>query len=147
MQTVKQTTAGRLLRRILTIGGLSYFLVSTGVIALGDDGALAGGRHRLVVSTDVGGTDPDDSQSMVRLLVYADSFDIEGLVSSPYGPGRKKHIVEVIDAYERDFPNLQSYSDKYATPDASTTRSFRRSISAWMGRQVRTDLGWLHDRL
>ena len=98
MQTVKQTTAGRLLRRILAIGVLSYFLVSTGVIAMANDGALAGGRHRIVVSSDIGGTDPDDFQSMVHLLVYADSFDIEGLVSSPYGPGRKKHILQVIDA-------------------------------------------------
>lgn len=45
-------------------------------------------RHRVIVSTDIGGTDPDDFQSMVHLLVYADCFDIEGLISSPYGPGR-----------------------------------------------------------
>jgi hypothetical protein len=43
----------------------------------------------VIVSTDIGGTDPDDFQSMVHLLVYADTFDIEGLLSSPYGPGRK----------------------------------------------------------
>ena len=53
-----------------------------------DTGALAGRRHRVLVSTDIGGTDPDDFQSMAHLLVYADCFDIEGLVSSPYGPGR-----------------------------------------------------------
>ena len=53
-------------------------------------GALAGQRYRVLVSTDIGGTDPDDFQSMVHLLVYADAFDIEGLVSSPYGPGRKE---------------------------------------------------------
>ncbi len=41
-------------------------------------------RHRVVVSTDIGGTDPDDIQSMVHLLVYADVLDIEGLISSPY---------------------------------------------------------------
>ena len=33
---------------------------------------------------------------MVHLFVYADVFDIEGLISSPFGPGRKKHILEVI---------------------------------------------------
>ena len=72
----------------------------------------------MLVSTDIGGTDPDDFQSMVHLLVYADIFDLEGLVSSPYGPGRKEHILKVIDAYEHDYPNLKSYSDKYPTPDA-----------------------------
>ena len=81
-------------------------------------GALAGQRHRIIVSTDVGGTDPDDFQSMVHLLVYADCFDIEGLVSSPYGPGRKEHILDVIDCYEKDYVNLSTYSDRYPTPDA-----------------------------
>ena len=54
---------------------------------------------------------------MVHLLVYADCFDIEGLVSSPYGPGRKEHILEVIDCYEKDYANLKTYSDKYPPPD------------------------------
>ncbi|MHC4367836.1 MAG: DUF1593 domain-containing protein [Planctomycetota bacterium] len=81
-------------------------------------GALAGHRYRVLVSTDIGGTDPDDFQSMVHLLVYADVFDIEGLISSPYGPGRKEHILDVIDCYEKDHPNLKTYSDQYSTPDA-----------------------------
>ncbi len=32
-------------------------------------------RPRVLVSTDVGGTDPDDFQSLVHFLVYADRFD------------------------------------------------------------------------
>jgi hypothetical protein len=75
-------------------------------------------RHRAVISTDIGGTDPDDFQSMVHLLVSADSLDLEGLISSPFGPGRVEHIHEVIDLYERDFPNLRTHSDRYPTPDA-----------------------------
>ena len=75
-------------------------------------------RHRVIISSDIGGTDPDDFQSMVHLLVYADTLDIEGLISSPYGPGRKKHILEVIGFYEQDYPNLKTYSDKYPTPDS-----------------------------
>ena len=83
-----------------------------------NSGALSGHRYRVLVSTDIGGTDPDDFQSMVHLLVYADCLDIEGLVSSPYGPGRKEHILEVIDCYEKDYVNLKTYSDRYTTPDA-----------------------------
>ncbi len=52
-----------------------------------EGGALAGERHRVVVSTDIGGTDPDDFQSMAHLLVYADVLDIEGLIASPYRRG------------------------------------------------------------
>ena len=72
-------------------------------------GALAGNRYRVIVSTDIGGTDLDDFQSMVHLLVYADSFDIEGLISSSgiSGPGRKQDIFDVIDCYEKDYDNLK----------------------------------------
>jgi hypothetical protein len=72
----------------------------------------------VIVSTDIGGTDPDDFQSMVHLLLYADRFDLEGLISSPYGPGRKEHILQVIDLYERDYPHLGTHSDQYPTPAA-----------------------------
>lgn len=78
-------------------------------------------RPRVVVSTDIGGTDPDDFQSMVHLLLYADTLEIEGLVSSPYGPGRKDHILQVIDSYERDYPKLKTYSATY--PTAETLRT------------------------
>lgn len=72
---------------------------------------------RIIVSTDVGGTDYDDFQSLVHLLVYADRFPIEGLVSSPYGGGRKEQILKVIDVYERDYPNLKSYTERYPSPE------------------------------
>jgi hypothetical protein len=81
-------------------------------------GALAGECFRVIVSTDIGGSDPDDFQSMVHYLVYADVFDTEGLISSPPGAGRKKHILEVIDAYEKDYENLKSHSPRFPTAAA-----------------------------
>lgn len=80
-------------------------------------GALAGERFRVIVSTDIGGSDPDDFQSMVHYLVYADHFDTEGLISSPPHKGRKEHILEALSAYEQDFPALQRHSARYPTPD------------------------------
>ena len=35
-------------------------------------------RPRLAILTDIGG-DPDDQQSMIRLMVYANEFEIEAL--------------------------------------------------------------------
>src|SRR5215467_4922785 len=81
----------------------------------GGPGSKTGDVPRVIVSTDIGGTDYDDFQSMVHLLVYADRFDIEGLISSPYGGGRKDQILKVLDAYERDYPNLHSHSHRYPT--------------------------------
>jgi hypothetical protein len=49
--------------------------------------SLMGQTHRVLVSTDLGG-DPDDIQSLYRLLHYSDILKIEGIVSSP-GPGAK----------------------------------------------------------
>ena len=82
-------------------------------------GALDGNRHRVVVSTDIGGTDPDDFQSMVHLLLYSDILDIEGLISSSGigGKGRISDILTVIDCYEKDYNNLKKHSAKYPDPD------------------------------
>jgi hypothetical protein len=73
-------------------------------------------RHRVVVSTDIGGTDPDDFQSMVHLLVSADRIELEGLISSPFGSGRKRDILDVIDIYAQDYPNLSRQSADYPYP-------------------------------
>lgn len=81
--------------------------------------APAASLPRVIVSTDIGGTDFDDFQSLVHLLVYADSIDLEGLIASPWGEGRdrKRHLLKIIDAYEKDYPNLRSWSPRYPTPD------------------------------
>ncbi|MCL4215980.1 MAG: DUF1593 domain-containing protein [Candidatus Hydrogenedentes bacterium] len=81
-------------------------------------GALAGDRPRVIVSTDIGGSDPDDYQSMVHFLMYADVFDVEGLVSSPPQAGRAAHIHEVIDAYAKDYPLLKEHASSYPEPAA-----------------------------
>ena len=100
-----------------------------------DSGALAGTRHRVIVSTDIGGTDFDDFQSLVHVLLYADVVDLEGLISSPYGPGRKEHILEVLAHYEKDYPNLRTYSDRYPTPAAlrAITKQGETEIAPYAG--------------
>ncbi|MFA6241526.1 MAG: DUF1593 domain-containing protein [Candidatus Hydrogenedentales bacterium] len=100
---------------------LLYFTLCSAWAAEGapvlERGAVAGERFRVVVSSDIGGSDNDDYQSMVHFLVYADAFDVEGLISSPPKQGRAQHIHDVIDAYEKDFPNLSKASADYPTPE------------------------------
>ena len=74
-------------------------------------------KPRIIVSTDIGGTDPDDNQSMIHLLMYSDLFEIEGLISSPFGKGRKKDLLNMIDLYEKDFSKLKMHNSKLASPD------------------------------
>lgn len=71
---------------------------------------------RIIISSDIGGDDPDDYQSMVHLLLYADHFQLEGLVSSPPGKGRKSNVNEVLEAYRHDYKNLRKHSRKFPKP-------------------------------
>ena len=77
-------------------------------------------KQRVIVCSDIGGTDPDDFQSMIHYLMYADRFQTEGLISSPFGKGRKEHILQIIDLYEKDFDALSKHGD---FPDPNYLRS------------------------
>lgn len=55
--------------------------------------AAAQPAYRVFVSTDLGG-DPDDIQSLYRLLHYSDILGIEGIISSP-GPGAENDAEKI----------------------------------------------------
>ena len=76
----------------------------------------AADRPRLLVLTDIGG-DPDDQQSLVRLMIYANEFELEGFVASASGTiGELKAAVtrpdlirEIIAAYGQVLPQLRRH--------------------------------------
>ena len=80
--------------------------------------AEAGLKPRLVVCTDIAPADvePDDMESMVRLMAYADLFEIEALITSvgwncdPYPVEWADYLFRVIEAYRKDVPNLMKRS-------------------------------------
>ncbi len=83
-------------------------------------------KHRLFVITDITSTEsgvrePDDAQSMIRLLLYANDIDIEGLAAtSNMGHGhvtRPELILQIIDAYEKDLPRLKVHDSAYPSGD------------------------------
>ena len=75
-------------------------------------------KPRLVVCTDIAPADvePDDMESMVRLMAYADCFEIEALITSvgwncdPYPLEWQQYLFRVITAYAKDVPNLMKRS-------------------------------------
>lgn len=100
--------------------GSRFLMVSLAVALLSFSGCnlnknrnstASGDKPRVIVSSDIGGTDPDDFQSMIHFLMYADRFRVEGLIASPYGKGRTKDILKIIDLYEQDFPKLKKHGD------------------------------------
>lgn len=93
-------------------------------------------KPRVLISTDIGGTDPDDNQSLAHLLMYSERFDIEGLVSSPsYGTGSTAEIFRMIDLYEKDLPKLRVHKSGFPSPDElrSITKQGRRGNAPYMG--------------
>lgn len=105
------------------------------------NGALFGERYRVIVSTDIGGSDPDDFQSMVHYLLYSDVLETEGLISSPWGAGTVRDILEVIDQYEKDYPQLISHSATYPTPEylRSVTKQGTLGFAPFKGYGTRTE--------
>lgn len=99
-------------------------------------------RQRVLVSTDIGGTDPDDNQSMAHLLMYTDRFDLEGLVSSPsYGEGNKQEILRMIDLYEKDLPVLGRHIGGLMSPDSlrAITKQGRKGAAPYCGYTTPTE--------
>ena len=77
-------------------------------------------KPRIVVLTDIapGDLEPDDMESMVRLMTYADQVEIEALITStgwncdPYPVEWADSLLRVIQAYELDLPNLMKRSNQ-----------------------------------
>ncbi|WP_300727333.1 nucleoside hydrolase-like domain-containing protein [uncultured Bacteroides sp.] len=85
-------------------------------------------KQRLIVTTDLGGADPDDIQSMIHLLVCSDVIDIEGLISSRAwvnDPDRADLIRKYVEYVGEVLPNLKSHSSGF--PDLDYLRSIVKS--------------------
>jgi len=83
-------------------------------------------KPRIINTTDLG-ADPDDEQSMVRQLVSANEFDIEGLIVAT-GCWKKSQsntdmLDKLVDAYAEAYSNLTVHAEGFPTPD------YLRSIS------------------
>ncbi len=69
-------------------------------------------KNRAIILTDIE-ADPDDTQSLVRLLLYSNEIDIKGIVAttSCWMPDNiyPESIKKVIQAYEKVQPNLKKH--------------------------------------
>jgi len=99
-------------------------------------------KPRVLISTDIGGTDADDNQSMTHLLMMNEQFDIEGLVSSPsFGNGSKEEILRMIDLYALDYPTLRARCPRLLAPDSlrKLCKQGRRGGAPWQGFDAPTE--------
>jgi len=97
---------------------------------LGSSIVLAAENPRLLVLTDIG-DDPDDEQSLVRLLVYANEFDIEGFVTELWWkdthngrhglmtPDSQMELLhKMLDLYGQVRPSLNRHANGFPQADA-----------------------------
>lgn len=104
-----------MLRKYLLIAVASLTVTSAFFVGTSSSSA-APLKPRVVVLTDISTWETDDSESLVRLLAYADSVEIEGIVVTTgwsYAATPERFITLVQDAintYEKDSPNLMKRS-------------------------------------
>jgi hypothetical protein len=88
-------------------------------------------------------SDPDDMQSIVRFLLYANEFDIEALIASSgtfANKAKKQNILDVIDRYEIVYDNLKKHDPLYPTPDHLRSVTFEGRSGTW-GKKSRENIG------
>ncbi len=88
-------------------------------------------------------SDPDDVQSMVRFLLYANEFDIEGLIASSgtfANVANKQNILDIIDLYARVYDNLVAHDSLYPTPDFLRSVTYQGRSGTW-GGSVSNNIG------
>src|SRR3954463_8761918 len=81
-------------------------------------------RLRVIIETDAGG-DPDDEQSLVRFLLYANEWDVEGIIANrpEARPGENRNpertglgiVRRMLNAYGDCYPRLVEHYPRYPT--------------------------------
>ena len=84
-------------------------------------------KPRILVLTDIGG-DPDDEQSLIRLLVFANEFEIEGIIPQLWAKHEGRHgpltptsqmdlVRQMLGHYGKIHSTLLQHSADYPTED------------------------------
>jgi hypothetical protein len=108
------------------------FVSPVAVVFLALAVAAAGARPRVIIETDAGG-DPDDEQSLVRLLVCANDLEIEGIIANRpaardgenLNPERTGIgiVRRMVQAYAKCWPWLVQHDANYPKPDVLLART------------------------
>jgi hypothetical protein len=111
--------------------GLAAGLLLGGCAAV-PAGTEGPGRLRVVVETDAGG-DPDDEQSLVRFLLYACEWDVEGIIANRAQARERENrnpertglgIVRAqLKAYGECLPRLVEHDPRYPTLERLWSRT------------------------
>src|SRR5438067_7995420 len=89
-------------------------------------GATPDTRLRVFIETDAG-SDPDDEQSLVRFLLYANDWDVEGIIANRAQARNGENlnrertgegiVLRLVEAYANCWTNLVQHDPRYPTGD------------------------------
>lgn len=86
-------------------------------------------------------SDPDDVQSMVRFLLYANEFDVEGLIASAgtfANVANKTNILDMLSLYDQVYPNLKKHDSGYPTAEKLRSVTWQGRDGSWGTPKVGT---------
>ncbi len=99
----------------------AFLIVSSLLLHIPLSGQVVPQQHRVIILTDIE-ADPDDTQSLVRLLLYANQIEIRGIVATTscwlQSQINPESIRKVIRAYGEVQPNLLLHEKGYPDADA-----------------------------
>ena len=117
----------RLIRALLAIASVTVAIHTVSAAK-----AEASPKTRVIVTSD---GEIDDQCSMVRFLLYANEWDIEGVITSSsqyHWQGHKwpgdDWIKPYLDAYAQVYPNLRKHDAGYPTPDYLRERTLLGNV-------------------
>lgn len=144
----------RYLLFVTIIALTAQFLAVCTEVKAGTDTNTDATRLRVIISTDFPPvdvcngnnckceatrcSDPDDVQSMVRFLLYANEFDIEALIATSAtfaNYANKQHILDMIDLYDQVDEKLRKHDPRYPTADTLRAVTFQGRSGTW-GKSV-----------
>lgn len=88
-------------------------------------------KCRVFVLTDIGEwkNEPDDAQSLIRLMLYSNEIDIEGIIPTAShcapdisDPSYLDRCNKAVQAYKEAYPNLIKHAEGYPDPDLLFTK-------------------------
>jgi hypothetical protein len=96
-------------------------------------GAQGNNKPRVLVLTDIE-ADPDDTQSLIRFLLYSNQWDVEGLIATTSIHQKTRiapeSIMKVLDAYKKVYPNLLKHEKNYPAFDVLKSK-IKKGLAAY----------------
>ena len=100
------------------MNAVRHLVLLLALMAVGSVSAVEMMKPRVIVLTDLS-NEPDDEESLVRFLAYANEFETEGLIATTSTHLKKNPREDIlhhtIDAYAKVWPNLSKHAPGYPT--------------------------------